>query len=43
MLLHFSITLPKDINKNFQYTGDIRMFDKLIRYSVISKVNDDLS
>lgn len=43
VLLHLSITLPKDINKNFQYTGDIRMFDKLIRYSVISKVNDNLS
>ena len=37
ILLHLSITLPGDINKNYHYTGEIRMFDQLIRYVAIDK------
>ena len=37
ILLHLSITLPRDINKNYHYTGEIRMFDQLIRYVAIDK------
>jgi hypothetical protein len=37
ILLHISIALPKDINKNYHYTGDIRMFDQVIRYTAVSK------
>ena len=39
ILLHLSITLPKDVNKNYHYTGDIRMFDKLICYTAINKTS----
>ncbi len=37
ILLHLTITLPKEINKNYHYTGDIRMFDKEIHYTAINK------
>lgn len=37
ILLHLAITLPTNINKNFHYSGDIRMFDKLVRYIIINK------
>ncbi|MEO8414211.1 MAG: hypothetical protein ABI472_11160 [Ginsengibacter sp.] len=37
--LHLTITLPKDVNKNYHYTGDIRMFDKIIRYTAIDKAS----
>lgn len=40
ILLHLNITLPNDINKNFHYTGEIRMFDKSIRYTAISKATE---
>ena len=37
ILLHLTIKLPGDVNKNYHYTGDIRMFDKLIHYTAIDK------
>lgn len=37
VLLHLTIKLPDDINTNFHYTGEIRIFDKVIRYTAISK------
>ncbi len=42
ILLHIDIALPKGVNKNFHYTGDIRMFDKLIRYTAIDKAAADV-
>jgi hypothetical protein len=40
ILLHLGITLPKDVNKNYHYTGEIRMFDKQIRYTAINKASE---
>lgn len=37
ILLHLGITLPGDVNKNYHYTGDIRIFDQVIRYTAIGK------
>ena len=39
VLLHLSIEIPHDVNKNYQYTGDIRIFDKEIHYTAIDKVS----
>jgi len=37
ILLHLNITLPPDVNKNYHYTGDIRMFDQVISYTAVDK------
>jgi len=42
ILLHLNITLPADVNKNYHYTGDIRMFDQLIHYTAIDKATADV-
>ena len=39
ILLHLTIELPADINKSYQYTGDIRIFDKEIHYTAINKAS----
>ena len=43
ILLHLNITLPADVNKNYHYTGDIRMFDQVIHYTAIDKTRADVS
>lgn len=40
IVLHLTVTLPKNINPNFHYEGEIRMFDKLIRYTAINKASE---
>ena len=37
ILLHVNITLPADVNKNYHYQGDIRIFDQEIHYTAIDK------
>ena len=37
LLLHIDITIPKDVNQNYHYTGDIRIIDKELHYEVINK------
>jgi hypothetical protein len=37
IVLHLTVILPEAINPNFHYEGEIRMFDKMIRYTAINK------
>jgi len=41
-LLHLNITIPNNTNKNFHYTGEIRMFDKIIHYTAIDKTSAEI-
>ena len=37
LLLHVTISIPNDANKNYHYNGEIRMFDKYIKYTIVEK------
>jgi hypothetical protein len=43
ILLHLNIILPADVNKNYHYTGEIRIFDQIIGYTAIDKAIGDVT
>lgn len=43
ILLHLNITLPGDVNKNYHYTGEIKVFDQVIHYTAIDKAPADVT